>query len=106
MNKTTVWITAALAAAGLGTAAWYFTRQRPLWLTGPDAPQPPTPVRDAGPESMSRPPERDWTEVDEASDESFPASDPPSYSPTRASPAPTPEPAGEVPADQTPRENG
>jgi len=34
------------------------------------------PVRDAGPESMENPPE-DWTEEDEASDESFPASDPP-----------------------------
>jgi hypothetical protein len=34
------------------------------------------PVRPAGPESMRHPP-RQWDEVDEASDESFPASDPP-----------------------------
>lgn len=33
-------------------------------------------IRPAGPESMRDPPE-DWDEVDEASDESFPASDPP-----------------------------
>ncbi|WP_265499846.1 hypothetical protein [Paracoccus beibuensis] len=33
-------------------------------------------VRDAGPEEMASPP-RDWDRVDEMSDESFPASDPP-----------------------------
>jgi hypothetical protein len=36
----------------------------------------PTPVRPAGPESMRDPPKR-WDKVDEAIDESFPASDPP-----------------------------
>jgi len=36
----------------------------------------PKKVRDAGPDAMENPPER-WTEVDESSDESFPASDPP-----------------------------
>ncbi|MDE8651669.1 hypothetical protein [Novosphingobium album (ex Liu et al. 2023)] len=34
-------------------------------------------VRDAGPEAMTTTP-RSWSKVDEASDESFPASDPPS----------------------------
>ncbi|AZQ68432.1 hypothetical protein EF888_15620 [Silicimonas algicola] len=34
-------------------------------------------VRDAGPSQMRSPP-REWDIVDEASDESFPASDPPS----------------------------
>jgi hypothetical protein len=34
--------------------------------------------RSAGPEHMAYPPEH-WDEVDQASDESFPASDPPSY---------------------------
>ncbi len=36
----------------------------------------PTPVRPAGRESMRDPPKR-WDDVDEAGDESFPASDPP-----------------------------
>ncbi|MBM0169387.1 hypothetical protein [Altererythrobacter sp. C41] len=34
-------------------------------------------VRDAGPESMRDKPKRSWSKADEASDESFPASDPP-----------------------------
>lgn len=36
----------------------------------------PTPVRPAGPRQMQNPPKR-WDKVDEESDESFPASDPP-----------------------------
>jgi uncharacterized membrane protein YebE (DUF533 family) len=34
-------------------------------------------VRDAGPGAMRDTTTRDWTKADEASDESFPASDPP-----------------------------
>jgi uncharacterized membrane protein YebE (DUF533 family) len=34
-------------------------------------------VRDSGPEAMADKPSREWTKTDEASDESFPASDPP-----------------------------
>ena len=42
----------------------------------------PRPIRPAGPESMRNRPVREWTFVDQASDESFPASDPPAYTPT------------------------
>lgn len=41
-------------------------------------PAPPPVIRDAGPEAMENPPEC-WDEVDEASDQSFPASDPPAH---------------------------
>lgn len=34
-------------------------------------------VRDAGPDAMADKPRREWTKADQASDESFPASDPP-----------------------------
>lgn len=34
-------------------------------------------VRDAGPQAMADKPRREWTTEDQASDESFPASDPP-----------------------------
>lgn len=40
----------------------------------------PNPVRDAGPDEMRDEDGEGWDAVDEGSDESFPASDPPSYS--------------------------
>jgi hypothetical protein len=40
-----------------------------------------THVRSAGPDAMCDASRRPWTKEDEASDESFPASDPPSYYP-------------------------
>ncbi len=39
---------------------------------------PPPRVRDAGPANMQSPPD-EWDGVDEASDQSFPASDPPAH---------------------------
>ncbi len=45
-------------------------------MTKPKRPHDPQEIRDAGPEAMTDPPP-DWDEVDEISDESFPASDPP-----------------------------
>lgn len=42
---------------------------------GPDEDK--TQVRPAGPENMRDKPDKDWSPEDEASDESFPASDPP-----------------------------
>lgn len=57
----------ALAVAG---AVFYLVAPRAAVAV----PRPP--VRDAGPDNMQHPP-RHWDAVDESSDESFPASDPP-----------------------------
>ena len=81
------------AAAVAGLAAALFTRR---WWGGEEEERPaaahsrgktaPGPVghsgaaRSAGPEAMRDPPE-EWEKVDQAVDESFPASDPPAVSP-------------------------
>lgn len=54
-----------------GKAPAYRGKRKP----GPD--EAPTQVRPAGPDAMRDKPQRDWSAEDEASDESFPASDPP-----------------------------
>ena len=68
-----------LTAAGIaGYALYKYANRRKgalMAVTGGDDNLPA--VRDAGPEHMQTPPVR-WSKVDEASDESFPASDPPS----------------------------
>ena len=50
-------------------------RRRAAFAAGESAPGPVN-IRNAGPESMGSP-SPDWDRVDEASDESYPASDPP-----------------------------
>lgn len=88
-NRKTALITGlgAACAAALG----YLATRRLGWR-GRDNDDPPAPalsgggahgpvgstgnVRPAGPSAMRDPP-KEWTKVDEASDESFPASDPP-----------------------------
>ena len=85
---------AAGGAAVAGLAAALFTRR--WWSSREEDEQPaaahsrgvtaPGPVgqsgsaRSAGPEAMRDPP-REWEKVDQAADESFPASDPPGISP-------------------------
>jgi len=85
-------IIAAGAAAIVGFGAALFVRRRwrpddevdaPATARGKTAPGPvgqSGAARSAGPDAMRDPP-RDWNKVDQAADESFPASDPPAVSP-------------------------
>ncbi|QIG55278.1 hypothetical protein G6N82_01235 [Altererythrobacter sp. BO-6] len=70
-----------LILAGAGAAAvWVLRKDRPTRNAAFADDQPNQghmDVRDAGPEAMRDPLQREWTEVDEDIDESFPASDPP-----------------------------
>ncbi len=59
----------------LGFAGYKFLQSRKAARDGGESPLPE--VRDAGPEAMRDPPRRTWDATDQASDESFPASDPP-----------------------------
>lgn len=83
---------AAACAAGLGYAVSSLLRRRAAGGGGPGA-RPAISgsgghgavgesgaARPAGPEAMRDPPSQ-WEKVDEASDESFPASDPPAVNP-------------------------
>ena len=73
-----------LAALGaLGYVAWKYVQSAkdsspPAFATGQEPGGNFAKVRDAGPLSMADQPTREWTATDQASDESFPASDPPS----------------------------
>jgi hypothetical protein len=92
-SRSTVWIAAATAAAA-GLVAVVASRR---WFGEDDDDEVYAPAlargsraagaygssgaaRQAGPEAMRDPP-KSWTKVDEASDESFPASDPPAFAP-------------------------
>jgi hypothetical protein len=92
-SRALVWIAAAGAAVGAGVAAALVRRRRagrddddvfapalsrgkrPAGAVGTSGA-----ARQAGPEAMRDPP-KSWSKVDEAVDESFPASDPPSFAP-------------------------
>ena len=71
-----------LAALGaLGYVGWkYYAKSRneghAAFATGQSPGENFAKVRDAGPEAMADRPKREWTAADQASDESFPASDP------------------------------
>jgi hypothetical protein len=92
MNRKTGLIAAGAAAlAGLGAALFIGRRRRrdqeerpaPAHSRGKAAPGPvgtSGASRSAGPDAMRDPPKH-WEKTDQASDESFPASDPPAVSP-------------------------
>ena len=72
-----------LAALGaLGYVGWKYYEKAsdqspPAFATGQEPGENVAKVRDAGPEAMADTPQREWSKADQASDESFPASDPP-----------------------------
>ena len=73
-----------LTLFAVGAAAYVFAQRQQTGRAAPRAAFAPdqsghgaSPVRDAGPEAMRDTPPGTWTRVDEASDQSFPASDPP-----------------------------
>lgn len=74
-----------LTLFAVGAAAYVLSRKKADESTGTraafadgQADGSANPVRDAGPEAMRDGQARTWSSVDEASDQSFPASDPPS----------------------------
>lgn len=92
-RKATIATGIAAAAAAVGTAIGLFVSRRVQEAEEADRPapalkgnRPPGPIGDSGHvrpagRSAMRDPPRSWDEVDEASDQSFPASDPPNLSP-------------------------
>lgn len=71
---------AALGAAGYaGYRLWQNSKNegRAAFAAGQTSDGNDTQVRDAGPQAMRDEPNKSWSKVDEESDESFPASDPP-----------------------------
>lgn len=86
-RNRTIFAAAGAAVVAAGAALFAFGRRQgdpderdaPAHSTGKGEPTPGA-ARSAGPDAMRDPP-RDWEKVDQASDESFPASDPPAISP-------------------------
>ncbi len=79
-------IFAGLAAAAAGIVGWRMLRARgsthdaaPAFASGEADSENLDQTRSAGQQAMRDEPERDWDKVDQAVDESFPASDPPAY---------------------------
>jgi len=73
-----------LPLIAIGAAAYAFSRrsrggsaETPAAFAEGQTQNGDNPVRDAGPDAMRDPPRADWEPVDQSSDESFPASDPP-----------------------------
>lgn len=73
----------AVGAGGLALWRWSQSRnQKPepaAFAPGESEPANFDQTRSAGPEGMRDEPRREWDKVDQAADESFPASDPPAY---------------------------
>ncbi|OYW46995.1 MAG: hypothetical protein B7Z08_10315 [Sphingomonadales bacterium 32-68-7] len=77
---------ALLKLAALGTLGYvgykYYEKMKrdghPAFASGEGAPGNFSQVRNAGPDAMADKSSREWTKTDQESDESFPASDPPS----------------------------
>lgn len=73
-------MTKIIKLLALGTIGYAVAKRLGIGRDNADAahaPKAPSPVRDSGPENMRDQPKGEWTKVDEASDQSFPASDPP-----------------------------
>jgi hypothetical protein len=71
---------AALGALGYVGYKYYEKskdKSPPAFATGQEPGENVAKVRDAGPHAMADKPQREWAKEDQASDESFPASDPP-----------------------------
>jgi hypothetical protein len=75
-----------LVAGAGGYALWRWSKKNDsssaepaAFAPGESEPENFDQTRSAGPEGMDREPRRDWDKVDQAADESFPASDPPAY---------------------------
>ena len=72
---------AAIAALGYVGYKFYEKAKQeghPAFASGQETGENFAKVREAGPHAMADRPKREWAAEDEASDESFPASDPPS----------------------------